>query len=244
VNIVFILTATILLSVNPKAPADQTSSLHPEKFSARFKALPLAADSKTLSTYLGKITATQFKARINQAVNDPHAHDRIQAEIALRMQAIRDSLIDFKGQNTGYNVSVVNDEFAHNCGESMMVMPINKAHDYFFFVKGRGLWKVVTTAVSRQRFAVFLLGLTEIYGAATTVEYADPVTRETPTRAIWDNGKLRMEARTRPDYGAITVSWARVQVSDLISKLRGSNKPPAAGISDDLDPAILDIMRD
>lgn len=243
-NLVFILTATLLLGVNPKAPVDPMSNLHPEKFSARFKALPLAAAPPSLSTHLGKLTATQFQPRIDQAVNDPHAHDRIQAEIALRMQAIRDSLIDFKGQNTGYNVSVVNDEFAHNCGESMMVMPINKAHDYFFFVKGRGLWKVVTTAVSRQRFAVFLLALTEIYGAAKTVEYADPDTRETPVRAIWDNGKLRMEARTRPDYGAITVSWARTQVLEKISKFRGSNKPPAAGLIDDLDPAILDIMRD
>ena len=243
-NTVLILTTTILLSVNPKAPVDQSSSLNPEKYSARFKALPLAAGPKSLTTYLGKITATQYKTRMDQTVNDPHAYDRIQAEIALRMQAIRDSLIHFKGQNTGYNVSVVNDEFAHNSGESMMVMPILKAHDYFFFVKGRGLWKVVTTSVSRQRFAVFLLGLTQIYGAATTVEYADPDTRETPIRATWDNGKLRLEARTRPDYGAITVSWALAQVSDQISKLRGSNKPPAAGISDELDPAILDIMRD
>ena len=243
-NTVIVLTATLLLSVGPKADTVAQSTLHPSKFDQRFSSMPLSGNSKALGSHLGKATTALYGKRLQQTTNDPHAHDRVLAEIALKMQGIRDSHIAFKGQNTGYNVSVVNDEFAHNCGESMMVMPIEKAHDYYFFVKGRGLWKVVTTSVKRQQFPVFLLELTQTYGAAKVVEYADPDKRERPVLARWDDGLFIVEARTRPDYGAITLSWAISGISKRIAKIRGDNKPPAAGLGDGLDPAILDILED
>jgi hypothetical protein len=238
------LMTAVALSVNPQPPDIDKSALHPQKFNKRFYQMPLSRDSKTVLNYLGKVTTAQFSDRLRATRNDPHAHDRVISEISVKMQRIRDSIIDFKGQNTGYNVSVVSDEFAHNSGESMMVMPIKNAHDYYFFVQGKGLWKVVTTATSRQRFPVFLLELTQIYGAAATVEYADPATRENPEKAVWDDGLFRLEAHSRLDYGAITITWALSDVAGKIAKLRGANKPPAAGLGDDLDPSILEILQD
>ena len=66
---------------------------------------------------------------------DPNVRDRIQTQIKHRLQTIRDSHTTFKGQKTGYNVSVISTDFAHNTAESMLVVPVNKTHDYYFFVK-------------------------------------------------------------------------------------------------------------
>lgn len=245
VNTLILLAMGLVLTVNPPViPQHGESALHPRHFADRFVGVPFAGKLGTLMTHLGKVTSQRFAARMTKTSNDPHARDRLQAEIGVTIQQIRDSNISFIGQNTGYNVSIVCDEFAHNSGESMTVMPQGRSHDYFFFIKGNGLWKIVTTDVSKQRFAVFLLQQTQRFGAAKEVEYDDPSTRERPIRARWVDERFIVEARSRPDYGAITITWSALEVGNKIVQLRGKNKPPSDNLGTELDPDILDIMRD
>jgi hypothetical protein len=47
------------------------------------------------------------------------------------------SLVKFDGQKTGYDVSIIDQEFAHKIGESMLVAKEENATRYFFFANDR-----------------------------------------------------------------------------------------------------------
>lgn len=218
------------------------SKLQPVKYDARFEALPFDQGPDELIKAVEGMLQTSNRDRVREAT-DPHDRDRIQAELAGRVQAFRDSFIEFKGQKTGYNVSVVSGDFAHNAGEAMMVAPVGRSNDYFFFIRG-ALWKLVTTEVTKQSFPAFLVNLTQLYGAPSKVEYRDPDGKTDPVRAHWQDGDFSLEVRARPEYGAITLSWSRRTVETKLPELRGAAKPPGSAGGTGLDPSILDIMKD
>lgn len=234
----------IALPVGAAAQASPPAAgnLDPGKFKKRFAALPMTQGMKPLMAFVEKNLRARYAERI-AGTPDQHDRDRLKAEIEMRVQAIRDSHIEFKGQKTGYNVSVVAGDFAHNTGETMVVAPVDRSRDYYFFVQG-GLWKLVTAEAASRNFAAFLVNLSQVYGPAKTIEYSSPDSKDDPVRATWEAGELLLEARARPDYGTITISWSRKDIAGRIAELRGGAKPPEATASDGLDPTILDIMKD
>jgi len=222
--------------------ASAQGKLDPGKLTPRLAAVPYSKKLPTLLKHIEKQIRASYADRIANTP-DVSERDRLTAEIGVRLQAISDSHIGFTGQKTGYNVSVVAGEFAHNTAESMIVMPVGRSHDYFFFMKG-ALWKVVTTETTRQSFAVFLVNLTELYGKPDKVDYRNPDLKDAPIGARWSDDQIVLDVASRPDYGAITVRFARRDILDRVSELRGGAKPPAETAGDGLDPTILDIMKE
>ncbi len=207
--------------------------------------MPFGITFEKTMDHISAVLARSHKDRYRATLTDPHARDRLQEKIKIQVQAIRDSYIEFKGQKTGYTVSVVGEEFAHNAGESMLVVPNESFKHYFFFSKlGGGLWKIVKSTVSRQTFAECLVGLVQVYGAADQVVYADPERKTRPMRASWSDNTFLLEATYRQDFSAITISWTLKAVHEQLSKLRKGQKPAGKKNNEALDPSILDIMSD
>ena len=218
------------------------SKLQPVRYDKRFETLPFDLGPEDLLKTLEKWLQEENRQRLREAT-DPHERDRIQSELGARLQAVKDSYVEFKGQKTGYNVSVVSGDFAHNANEAMMVAPVGRSHDYYFFIRG-ALWKLVTTEVTKQSFPAFLVNLTQLYGAPQSVEFRDPDSKTDPVRAVWQDADFSLEVRARPEYGAITLTWARRPVEARLQELRGGAKPPGSAGATGLDPSILDIMKD
>ena len=226
-------------------PAPAPSKLGPQFVDKELAAIPFGITVEATMKHISAVVAKTYEKRYRATVTDPHARDRLQEKIKIQVQAIRDSYIEFKGQKTGYTVSVVGEEFAHSAGESMLIMPNETFKHYFFFSsRGGGLWKIVKSKVSRQTFAEFLVGLVQVYGAADQVVYADPERKARPKRASWNDGKFLVKAKFRQDFSAITVSWTLRKVHNQLSKLRRGEKPAGKKGDASLDPAVLDIMRD
>ncbi len=234
--------AAIMLIALPVSTAEGRDKIDPGKLAKRLGALPFKADLDVVVKHVDKQIRQSYADRIARTP-DVAEKDRLLAEAGVRVQAIRDTYIQFTGQKTGYNVSVVASEFAHRSGESMLVMPVGRAHDYYFFMKG-SLYKVVTTETTRQSFAAYLVNLTELYGKPDMVEYENPETKEAPIKARWSDSDLVLDVASRPDYGAITVRFAKREVLDKVAELRGDEKPPADSAGDGLDPTILDIIKE
>ena len=83
-----------------------------------------------------KIRAT-LRGALDKTANDPTRHDRLRKEMMAEVEKVKTKLVKFDGQKTGYDVSIVDQEFLHNAGESMLVAKEETATRYFFFKDDR-----------------------------------------------------------------------------------------------------------
>ena len=238
----WILALVVLCAFVSAQAAPPQRDLSSSRYDARFEGVPLGQGYAVVYRYIHQRLYSTYEKQLNDTT-DLNVRDQIKAEIERNFQSIRDSLTEFKGQKTGYNVSVIADDFAHSTGESMIVVPHKNTHDYYFFVQGK-LWKVVTTHVMRGTFSAFLVRLTQLYGAPATIEFSDPEFRQKPRKARWSSNQWLVETAMHPVYGAVTLRWASREISEGIAKTRGSARPPGQRTNAELDPDIQDIMQD
>jgi hypothetical protein len=66
--------------------------------------------------------------------------DKLRAKMRDELSKLRESLVEFDGHKTGWDVSFLKGEFTHNNGESMFVVSDENSQNYYFFMKGK-LWK-------------------------------------------------------------------------------------------------------
>jgi len=86
---------------------------------------------KLISDEIHKKYAEDWK----KAVGNAYAQDKINQEISDETRKIEKSYIDFKGQKTPWEVSIIDREFAHGNGEAMLVIEegMHKQRRFLFF---------------------------------------------------------------------------------------------------------------
>ena len=111
-------------------------------------------------------------AKTSDPINEDQYYKQMQAKIKL----LKKGYVEFTGQVTGYDSSLVNIEYTHKNDESMIVFPKDskmgrKWDDYFFFINDR-LWKIF-----RAFDADMFPGLqwTDVQGAMSTKFGAKPL---------------------------------------------------------------------
>jgi hypothetical protein len=78
-----------------------------------------------------------FDERLKKTMNDPTRQDRVRKEMAVEVEQVKGKVIKFDGNKTGYDVSIVDQEFLQNTGESMLVAKEENGTRYFFFTDDR-----------------------------------------------------------------------------------------------------------
>jgi hypothetical protein len=92
---------------------------------------------EVLKKMVEKVEAS-YEERLKKTINDPAKQDRVRKEMfAEQENAKKHSLVKFEGQRTGYDVSIIDQEFSHNVGESMLVAKEDNGTRYFFFASDR-----------------------------------------------------------------------------------------------------------
>ena len=76
--------------------------------------------------------------------------DELFKEMKQKLRNIKKSVIAFNGQNTPWNTSIIDDQFAHRNNESMIVYKKKKETYYFFFYNDR-LYKIFI-ALDKNKF--------------------------------------------------------------------------------------------
>jgi len=66
--------------------------------------------------------------------------DRLRAQMTDELRRVRESVITFNGQHTGWDISFLRDEFTHNNAESMLQVNDGNSQNFYFFIGGH-LWK-------------------------------------------------------------------------------------------------------
>lgn len=184
----------------------------------------------------------RWRLREELSTRDPAARDKLVSKIDRDAKAFRETVVPFTGQRTGYNLSVINTDFAHDANEAMASVAVDKAHDYYFFQNGH-LWRLVTADASRQSFSALLVTLTAALGPPSAITYADESTKTEPLSAHWTSDAFTVDAEAKPEFSTRVVRWTWRSIGDNIATLRGGKVPPGLQKPDELDPAILDIMN-
>jgi hypothetical protein len=78
-----------------------------------------------------------YEDKLKKTANDPSRHDRLRKEMTSEVEKVKTKIIKFDGQKSGYDVSIIDQEFVHNAGESMLVAKEETSTRYFFFKNDR-----------------------------------------------------------------------------------------------------------
>ncbi len=79
----------------------------------------------------------KYKERMEKTRMDPARQDRLRKEKVDDLNAVKRSYAKFEGQKSGLDVSIIDQEFAHNSAESMLSVKEDIWTRYFFFFEDR-----------------------------------------------------------------------------------------------------------
>jgi hypothetical protein len=174
-----------------------------------------------------------------KATNDVYAQDKLRKEKNKEITRIKQSYTAFTGKKTGWDVSVIDSEFAHNTEEAMLVYWENqggKNQRRFFFFHGGELWKMFIAIDTKsladdQRNFDFFRGLMEArYGKGATIE----------GRAVWKVPEFEVHAIDKMAfYGAFGLLIQNPGKLRAISEIRIANAPEKK----DKD-AIIEVIKE
>jgi len=222
-----------------KAPAAKKAA--PVKKAAPKKLTPVSAEhKKALASLFGQFKFGMSKDDVLKAISkqldeqydeklkattDIPTQDRLRKE--KKAELARVEFVAFEGKRTGWDVSIIEDEFAHNTGESMLVRWENEAgknqRRFFFFHDGK-LWKMfVSLDVSilpedKKNFDTFKGVMQGKYGPADVD--ANVMT--------WYAGEFQVRAIDKlKSYDALALTIEDTRENKEVLALREAKKPPA-----------------
>jgi hypothetical protein len=237
------LSAPGLVSAAPKKAAAATKA--PAKAAPKKKAAPpLSAEHKkalmelyggfkfgmTKDDVLGvlqKQIDERYEDKI-KATTDITTQDRLRKDKKAELARSSSTYVSFDGHKTGWDVSIIENEFAHNTGESMMERWENeggKNNRRFFFFKDGKLWKMfVSLDVSvlpedKKNFATLEQYMEQKYGAGDIDIESGQIT--------WRAGEFDARAVDRlKDYDAIGIAIEDPKVRTEVLAEREQHAPP------------------
>ena len=195
--------------------------------------------SKDILGILSKQIGDKYKDKI-AATTDVYVQDKLRRDRQAELDRIKKSYTEFKGTKTGWDVSIIDDQFAHNTDESMMVYWENDAEShkdqrrFFFFHDGR-LYKMLIALNSsnlknEQRTFDYFRGLMEARygkGSVKTAKDADGVDR--PVALEWRSKSHHVSALDKlAFYGSFVLVVADPGQESTLAEIRTQNAKPKA----------------
>jgi hypothetical protein len=128
-----------------KAPPPLTAD-HKKALAELYGGFKFGMTKEEVVGILKKQIDDKFDAKIKAAEGDIALQDRIRKDKKAEVSDLDKDYVEFNGtKTTGWDVSIVENEFAHNTGESLMTRWENesgKNNRRFFFFKDGKLWKM------------------------------------------------------------------------------------------------------
>ena len=173
-----------------------------------------------------------------KATSDVMTQDRLRKDKQKELTRVKQSVIEFDGKKSGWDVSLIDEEFAHNTGESMLFYWENEngknQRRFFFFHDGK-LWKMFIAFDTKQlapesrNFGYFAALLEQRYGKGKMEnKYMAWGTPEFEVRAL---DKMAF-------YGALGLMIQDPKQLPQIAQVRAANAPAAKGKDN-----IIEVIR-
>jgi hypothetical protein len=207
------------------------SRLHPGRLVKDFEGLPFRGDEAAVTAYEQQRLEEIYRPRI-LGTPDVRRRDLLQVEKQERVAEFVATQLAFDGQATGFDASVLADEFAHGRGHALRTRRDGDVTSRFFFAKGE-LWKVLQQIPSsRESFE----SLAQQFEAA----YGPPARREShmvrgpggyaeqPRQLTWSDGALTVSLTDQSRLARSYVArWSVAAIDEREGPLGSSHRPGA-----------------
>lgn len=161
------------------------------------------APSATVLAHVKGQVEARYDKRLD-GVRDALTIDRILREKKAELAAVDKALVSFRGQRTGFEASIIAEEFVPSQGESVLRIDDDKAQRYYFFADD-SLYKIVVaynTSVSRQvPFVEFVKQVSAKYGRPVDQTWTTPAGgSRTLKSALWNDEITRLTVEDRSSF--------------------------------------------
>lgn len=224
-------------------------------------AAPPKADEKAVSELMGPwkwgMTIDQVLASLGKQlgdrvapelakVTDVYEQTRIRKEVKGEVEQVRKSLIKFEGQRTGWDVSIIEGEFLHKNGESMMLYretdpATGRDQQRFFFFHDGKLYKQFIAfnmdAYKGKTFDDFRGAMESRYGKGANIVRVDREGKEKVIGVSWRAGNTNLRALDLLQfYANFCLAFSDASVDTRLDAERVARAPktapPRASVSD------------
>ncbi len=213
-----------------------------ESFLGRFR---FGMSRKQVFKQLERELKQRFEER-RKATRDMYEQDQLRAKLKEEIERLRKNVVEFSGKRTGWDASVVDDQFAHKNNESMLVSwePVGRVSQRrFFFFHKQKLYKIVFTLdvstlnAEQQNYDTYKRLLVARFGPGRD-DYGD---------LLWNIGDYRIQALNRTTfYGSFCLIIANrgMFVTLLKERKRNRAEPKQRGKSSLVKALIADDPDD
>ncbi len=217
-----------------KPPVSQATEAQKKELGALMGAFSFGM---TKDEVMGKLKA-ENKERYQEkiaAVSEAFQQDNLRKERDKEVKRIQDSFISFEGKRSGWDVSIVDDQFGHNTGESMLEYWENvdgkDQRRFFFFHEGK-LYKMFIALNSgmlkenQKSFAFFQDLMEKRFGRGQVLYTTDKDGVEHPTGLTWRSSKYLVSAYDKLGfYGSFCLSIAEPGTETRLAEARKAKLP-------------------
>lgn len=206
-------------------PPPMVNAEHKKALAEKFAGFKFGMTKDEVLAVLQKQINERFEEKI-KATTDVSMQDRLRKDKKAELARTASTFVDFNGKKTGWDVSIVENEFAHNTNESMMERWENdngKNQRRFFFFYNQRLWKMfISLDVSmipedKRNFDTFKGVMESQYGKGAV----------NGGTIAWRAGEFDVRAIDRlKDYGALGLVLEDPHVRGEIIALRETKAPP------------------
>ncbi len=169
-----------------------------------------------------------------EATSDVYQQDKLRAKMKNEVSQVEH--VVFSGQKTGWDVSIIDDQYRHNLKQSMMVYWENhkgkNQRRFFFFHKDR-LYKMFVTlnaktlSSSPLDFAKFRTIVQRLYGPGKVIYKKDPDGNKRPIKIDWRSKRYHVSALDkRAFYGSFCLMIADSRREAKVIALHKKNPLP------------------
>lgn len=221
------LLALVLLSL---AAPSAGSAPNIKSYSARLAALPFGQGLQGALKWVGEELDESYGPRIHKAY-DRAEKDRLKKQRDDELAQVEATYTRFEGQRTGFEVSILQDEFAVGTKEAIMTYRRPEQTHWFFFVRGK-FWKYARALKPDEPFEARVKAMKAKLGSPTSA---------TKEQALWSGGAVEVALYDkRSVYKADLLILRDASTQSRIAELRvGGKSTKKADVDPELD-GILD----
>lgn len=188
----------------------------------------------------------KFRERLEKTV-DTLSVDRILKEKAKAFAAIEKTYIRFTGQRTGYEASLIADDFQTNNDEAVLRIDDRDAQRYYFFKNDR-LWKVLVaynaSISSAVPFPKFLEQVQSKYGKPLSIDHDEADGQKTIVAGHWEDELTHLVVEDRTGFfGTFVMKFLDRGEGLALEQARvGKERATAPRASANTEGLVADIM--
>jgi hypothetical protein len=190
-----------------------------------------------------------FEKKIRESYKEPLKsaggaieEDNIRNKMMQEIKKLKKSYVKFDGKRTGFEGVMIEDEFTHNNGESMLMWDAGKFVEYLFFFDGR-FWKRLRsfrkdTLEGEVTFETYVQTLTNRFGEGKEIRNEAGEL----TEIMWQNDDTYMAARDKSGfYGVYCLVFMAKAAQDNLARLRTNQDRRGGGVDDEVSGVVSSV---